>query len=122
MSTSREVRDYLTDILESIANIREFTRGLTCSEFTADKKTNLAVIRCLEVIGEATKKIPADLRSQQPSLPWAEISGMRDKLIHDYFGVDLEIVWTTVENDLGLLEQSVVEILRKINRPLGGHP
>ena len=122
MSTSREVRDYLTDILESIANIREFTRGLTCSEFTADKKTNLAVIRCLEVIGEATKKIPADLRRQQPSLPWAEIAGMRDKLIHDYFGVDLEIVWTTVENDLGLLEQSVVEILRKINRPLGGHP
>jgi uncharacterized protein with HEPN domain len=115
MSTNREVRDYLNDILEAIANIREFTKGLTVSEFTADKKTNLAVIRCLEVIGEATKKIPASLCSQQPQLPWAEIAGMRDKLIHDYFGVDLEIVWTTVTDDLNPLEKSVSEILRKIN-------
>lgn len=115
MSTNREVRDYLNDILEAIANIREFTKGLSCSEFTADKKTNLAVIRCLEVIGEATKKIPADLRNQQPGLPWSEIAGMRDKLIHDYFGVDLEIVWATVIDDLVPLEKSVLEILEKAN-------
>lgn len=58
MSTRREIRDYLNDILESIANIREFTTGMTCPEFIADKKTSLAVIRCLEIIGEAAKKIP----------------------------------------------------------------
>lgn len=115
MSTRREIRDYLNDILESIANIREFTTGITCPEFIADKKTSLAVIRCLEIIGEAAKKIPADTRTEYPDLPWAAVAGMRDKLIHNYFGVDLEIVWTTVVNDLDLLETAVLAILEKTN-------
>jgi len=115
MSTRREIRDYLNDILESIANIHEFTTEISCPEFIADKKTSLAVIRCLEIIGEAAKKIPADMRTQYPDLPWAAIAGMRDKLIHDYFGVDLEIVWTTVTDDLALLEKSILEILKKTN-------
>ncbi|RPJ04298.1 MAG: DUF86 domain-containing protein [Deltaproteobacteria bacterium] len=115
MSIKRDVRDYLSDILEAIANIREFTKEIDRSKFLADKKTNLAVIRCLEIVGEAAKKIPAEVRSQNPDLPWAEVAGMRDKLIHDYFGVDLEIVWTTVEDDLEPLEKTVAEILKGIN-------
>ena len=115
MSTRREIRDYLNDILASIADIREFTEGLSCIDFISDKKTHLAVIRCLEIIGEAAKKIPVDMRSQHPDLPWIEVTGMRDKLIHEYFGVDLEIVWTTVQCDLALLETSVTEIIKKLN-------
>lgn len=113
MSAKRDVSDYLNDILEAIADIRVFTKGLRLSDFIADKKTNLAVIRCFEIIGEAVKKVPVDTRELYPGLPWAEVAGMRDKLIHDYFGVDLEIVWTTVLDDLDPLEESVLKLLGK---------
>ena len=92
MLGEREIRDYLDDILESIEDIRSFTKGLTLDDFVKDKKTTRAVIRSLEIIGEATKKIPVDIRDSYPKIPWQEITGMRDKLIHEYFGVDLEIV------------------------------
>ena len=114
MSAKREVRDYLNDILESVDDIHEFTRGMTYAEFAADKKTVKAVIRCLEVIGEAAKKIPAEIRASYSSLPWAEISGMRDKLIHEYFGVDIEIIWETVNSDLGSLKTVIPEILKNL--------
>jgi len=73
-------------------------------DFEADRKTINAVIRSLEIICEAAKKIPTEVRVRYPQIPWNEIAGMRDKLIHEYFGVDLEIVWETIQSDLTDLE------------------
>jgi uncharacterized protein with HEPN domain len=111
MSTRREVRDYLEDILQSILDIREFVAGMDFQQFQSDRKTFLAVIRSLEIIGEAAKKIPEDIRTQRPGLPWSEMGAMRNKLIHEYFGVDLEIVWETIRQDLTLLESAVRDLL-----------
>ncbi|MBI5896307.1 MAG: DUF86 domain-containing protein [Desulfobacterales bacterium] len=93
MSKHRDISDYLTDIRDAIAEVEEFTKGMTFEIFSADKKTINAVIRSLEVIGEATKHIPDDFRKQYPSIPWSKMAGMRDVLIHDYMGVDLKTVW-----------------------------
>ena len=110
MSSKREIFDFLDDILEAIADLRNFTSGMTFEEFRTDRKTTNACIRSLEVIGEATKKIPAEIRQQKPQLPWQAIAGIRDKLIHEYFGVDLAIVWQTIQHDLVVFEQAISEL------------
>ncbi len=110
MSEERLLQDYLNDILESIADIREFVRGMSLEVFINDRKTVKAVIRCLEVIGEAVNKIPPDTRDRYPETSWQEMIGMRNRLIHEYFGVDLNIVWQTIEEDLEPLEV----IIRKV--------
>ena len=112
MSPKREVRDYLNDILQSIADIRFFIAGMSFEQFCPDRKTVNAVVRSLEIIGEAAKKIPADIRLRNPDLPWTEIAAMRDKLIHEYFGVDIEIVWETVSHDLSPLESAIRMVLK----------
>ena len=81
----------------------------------SDKKTQYAIIRCLEVTGEAAKKIPDKSRNNYPAIPWQEISGMRDKLIHDYFGVDLETVWDTIQEDLLPLKKAVENLLKELS-------
>ena len=106
----RQIKDYVDDILTSIADINQFTGNLDFDGFRSDKKTVYAVIRCLEIIGEAVKKIPVDIRGQYPSIPWQAIAGMRDKLIHDYFGVDVELVWDTVQGELGRLNEVLQEV------------
>ncbi|GAB6194201.1 HepT-like ribonuclease domain-containing protein [Desulfocastanea catecholica] len=83
------VQDYLRDILEAMDKAEEFTNGLDLPMFTGDDKTSFAVIRCLEIIGEAARKIPVDLRRRFEDIPWKSLAGMRDKLIHDYAGVSL---------------------------------
>ena len=89
----RTYRDYVEDILSSIQEIEEFTGGMDIEDFVSDRKTVNAVIRSLEVMGEAVKKIPSYIRDKYSEIPWKYIAGMRDKLIHEYHGVDLEIVW-----------------------------
>ncbi len=111
MSEERILLDYLNDILESISDIREFTAGMTTESFSGDKKTIKAVVRSLEVIGEAAGKIPDQIRDRYPEIPWQEITGMRNRLIHEYFGIDLDIVWQTIEEDLEPLDKVVKRIV-----------
>jgi uncharacterized protein with HEPN domain len=96
----RELRDYINDLTEACEDILSFTKGMSYSDFASDKKTINAVIRSLEVIGEATKKLPASFRSNYPDMPWKQMTGMRDKLIHDYFGIDIQMVWQAVEKHI----------------------
>ncbi len=106
-------RDYsscLEDILDAIGAIREYTHSLTREAFGRDRKTVDAVLRNLEVIGEAVKQVPMDVRSAHPDVEWQKIAGLRDILIHAYFGVDLDIIWDVVSNKLPVLESRIREI------------
>lgn len=109
---SREFEDYLRDILETMQKAEDFVEGLSFEEFASDDKTFYAVVRALEIIGEATKKLPTTLRKKYPAIPWKEMAGMRDILIHDYFGVEVETVWVTVKErspEIKPLIQNVLE-------------
>ncbi|MGD2157932.1 MAG: DUF86 domain-containing protein [Anaerolineales bacterium] len=103
--SERRIFDYLQDILEAGRRIGEYSTGMTYEAFQRDHKTQDAVIRNLEVIGEAAKNIPEPFRRKYPDLPWKEMAGMRDRLIHHYFGVNLDIVWDVIRGELpGVLE------------------
>ena len=91
---------YLRDIDNAIRNIEKFVEGMTFEQFLIDDKTSSAVIRKFEIIGEATKYIPEDIRKEYSKIPWKEIAGMRDKLIHAYSEVDLKLVWTTIKQQI----------------------
>jgi len=93
----RDYRDYIKDIIDSINDIESFTENMTFEDFAKDKKTINAVIRSIEVIGEAAKNIPKKLRDKYPYIPWKKMAGMRDKMIHEYFGVDIKILWKTIK-------------------------
>jgi len=108
-----DYRDFISDIIESIQDAIEFTKDITFDQFILDKKTIKATIRCLEVLGEASKNIPDEIKDQYQSIPWKRMTGMRDKLIHDYFGVDLEKIWLTIKNDLPSLYKDL-QIIKKI--------
>ena len=86
---------------------------MTYEEFVTDEKSNFAVVRALEIVGEATKRLPAELKSRYPALPWREMAGMRDKLAHDYFGVNLEVVWDTAVQEAPGLEAEIRSLLMK---------
>lgn len=96
----REYIDYLQDILGAVEAIEEFIEGTTYEDFALDKKTTFAVIRALEIIGEAAKNVPFSIRREYAEIPWNDMSGMRNKVIHEYFGVDLKVVWKTITGDI----------------------
>jgi uncharacterized protein with HEPN domain len=103
---------YLRHIRDAIHAIDEYTREGR-EQFFRDKRTQDAVIRNLEIIGEASKALSQDLRDRTQDLPWRRIAGMRDRLIHQYFGVDLELVWSAVERELPALRGRVEELLAR---------
>lgn len=107
----RDYKDYINDIYNSINEVKEFTKELNFETFLTDKKTSNAVIRSLEVLGESAKKIPNNMRSKYPDIPWKKMTGMRDKLIHEYFGVDLGIVWKVIKEELPPLKPKIKDIL-----------
>ena len=96
----RTHEDCLNEIIEAISLIKEFTANMEFEDFESDKKTQFAVIRALEIIGEATKAIPEEFKEEHPEVPWKEMARIRDKLIHAYFGVDLRVVWRTLNEDI----------------------
>ena len=111
----RSYKDYLQDIAESIDKIEEFTSSfLSDEDFKHDSKTVFAVIRALEIMGEAVKKIPAAVKSKYHQVPWKEIAGMRDKLIHEYFGVNATVVWNTVKEDIPIIKPLINKIIQDL--------
>jgi uncharacterized protein with HEPN domain len=103
----RDVSLYIRDILAAIESIEAFVGTMDFAAFQDDDKTQSAVIRKLEIIGEAVKQIPEEKRRQYPEIPWKQIAGMRDKLIHFYFGVDAHLVWQTIKKRLPALRESL---------------
>lgn len=110
--SKRDFRLYCTDILDSGSAILEFVKGLSFEEFCSDRKTYSAVIREFEIIGEAVGKLPDKLKQRHPDIEWQDIKDFRNLLIHEYFGIDLEIVWKIIQDDLPVLMDAVREIVR----------
>lgn len=107
----REHADYLGDILNAMDKAIEFVEGISYEEFIGDDKTFFAVIRALEIIGEAAKKIPEKIRKQNPNIPWRDMAAMRDVLIHDYFGVDQETIWLTATDKIPEVQPLIKKLL-----------
>jgi len=101
---------YIKDIIDAITKIEEFIKGITYQEFVNDDKTSSAVIRKIEIIGEAVKQISEDVRNRFTEIPWSSMAKMRDKIIHFYHRVDYEVVWKTAKEDLPTLKTRLQEI------------
>jgi len=107
----RDSEVYLKDIVEAAEKIRRYLAGMSWDDLAADSKTLDAVVRNLEVIGEAAKNVPEDVRVGCPEIEWKKIAGLRDILIHQYFGIDVEIIWDIVKNKLPALTEHVRRML-----------
>jgi uncharacterized protein with HEPN domain len=113
---SRDPRVYLEDILESIRRIRIYVEGIDQGGLGADELRLDAVVRNLEVIGEAVKRLPEDLRTRESGVEWNKIAGLRDILIHHYFGIDIAIIWDVVETKIPDFERQIRIILERLEK------
>ena len=94
----------IEDMLTAIRKIERYTTGMSEELFRQDEKTVDAVVRNLEIIGEATRQIPEDFTVRHPGVPWRQVAGLRNRIVHDYFGLDLEIIWEVIRHDLPELQ------------------
>ena len=109
--SKRSEQDLLQDISESIERIHSYAENVNYEQFKKDFKTQDAVLRNIEILGEAVKLLPETMKSQYPNIPWKNIAGTRDKLIHDYFGVNIDIVWDIVLNEIPDLRLKIKNIV-----------
>lgn len=115
MSQARLSVACVADIVAAAEKAQQFVVGMTFDSFQADEKTQFAVVRALEIIGEATKRVPQEVRDRNPDVPWRSMAGIRDRLIHDYENVNCEIVWKTVTDDLSTLVPKLQRIMGETN-------
>lgn len=109
----KDPKVYLQDIMEATKKIEKYTKNLTFTEFRKNELVIDAVVRNLEIIGEATKKLPNETKNKATNVEWKKIAGLRDILIHEYFGVDLEIIWDIIKNKLPELKKEVMRISKR---------
>ena len=109
---SHEFLDYVEDMLDAMEKAEILLESVTYDQFEADFRINFAVVRALEIVGEATKRLPMSLRQQYPEIPWNKMAGMRDRIIHGYDNVDLEIVWDVVKRDIPQIKPQIEQILK----------
>ena len=107
---SRDYKAYLKDILDSILKIQKYTEGISFNKFSSDELIQDGVVRNLEIIGEAVKNIPDDVKNEHLDLDWKKIAGLRDILVHAYFGIDVEIVWDIVKHKVPDLKQQILKM------------
>ncbi|WP_319508789.1 DUF86 domain-containing protein [uncultured Methanolobus sp.] len=105
----------MQDIYNAMEAAEDFVSDCSFDEFIEDTKTHYAVIRALEIIGEAAKNVPDDIRQKYPAVPWKDLAGIRDKLIHAYFGVNLEVVWLSVKEGIPEAKPVIKDLLRELN-------
>ena len=108
---SNEFLDYVEDILDAMQKAETVLEDVTYDQFEADFRINFAVVRALEIVGEATKRLPPSLRQQYPGIPWRDMAGMRDRIIHGYDTVGLQIVWDVVRRDIPQIKPQIQQVL-----------
>jgi uncharacterized protein with HEPN domain len=112
---SRSPKNYLLHILDETLYLLEFSSNLAKEDFLEDKTLKRSFVRSLEIIGEATKNLPEDFRKSHPSIQWKRMAGMRDKLIHEYFGVDYDVVWDVIISEIPQLHSAILIIVNQLN-------
>jgi len=110
----RDYKLFVKDILDAIDKIDEFIGDMEYEEFIKDDKTSTAVVKKIEIIGEAIKNIPREIKTKYKTIPWRDIVGMRNKITHAYFGIDYEIVWKVVKEKLPTLKTQVTQVLKEM--------
>ena len=115
----RSLLDFLQDILDATAEIEGFIAGIDFETFDANREKTLAVVKLLEIIGEAVKQIPRDRRNLYSEIPWKSVAGMKDIFVHEYWEIDTAVVWSTVQESLPVLKVVILDMLSSVSNEVG---